>query len=134
MASHDGIGLRPAEGILSESEVARLVTCVRSFDGLVGERRRPDGTLSPYGANISLFAAFRGTVAGPDDHRPSLFGLARDHVGFGWRAHLCNSVLARPITSRAWQNGAKPYDKPTKVVLTEIEARLGQNLTRLSAC
>ena len=105
VASHDGIGLRPAEGILSESEVARLVSCIRSFDGLVSERRRPDGTLSPYEANISLFAAFRGTVAGPDDHQVHRFLVSQGImlVLAGVPAIYYNSVLAAPNNLEGWR-------------------------------
>ena len=54
-ASHDGIGLRPAEGILDEEELNRFLDCVHAHGGTVTERRRSDGSVSPYEANIALF-------------------------------------------------------------------------------
>ena len=66
LASHDGIGLRPTEGLLSDTERETLLDTMRSFGGEVSMRKAPDGTDKPYEINISLFDAMKGTVAGPD--------------------------------------------------------------------
>ena len=65
-ASHDGIGLRPAEGILSADDLKDLLQCVERFGGCLTQRTRPDGSLSPYEANIALFDMLQGTVDGAD--------------------------------------------------------------------
>jgi sucrose phosphorylase len=65
-ASHDGIGMRPAEGLLTGDEYAQLITAMRNFGGKISMRSRPDGTESPYEINISLFDALKGTVKGED--------------------------------------------------------------------
>ncbi|MEM6591663.1 MAG: alpha-amylase family glycosyl hydrolase [Cyanobacteria bacterium P01_C01_bin.73] len=65
-ASHDGIGLRPAEGLLTESEYATLLETMRRFGGRISMRKRSDGSESPYEINISLFDALQGTAKGPD--------------------------------------------------------------------
>ncbi len=97
-ASHDGVGLRPAEGILNDQETQDLVQCLRSFGGLVTERRRPDGSLSPYEANISLFDAFKGTVDGIDDLQTERFLLSQCLMLAlkGVPALYYNSLLATP--------------------------------------
>ena len=66
IASHDGIGLRPAEGLLSDAELDSLVTTMQRFGGQVSYRALEDGQSKPYEINISLFDALQGTVAGPD--------------------------------------------------------------------
>jgi len=58
IASHDGIGLRPAEGLLPEQEIETLVKTVKSRGGFVSERTLPGGKVKPYELNISLFDAF----------------------------------------------------------------------------
>ena len=68
IASHDGIGLRPAEGLLSDEELAALIATMESFGGHVSYRALDDGQLKPYEINISLFDALQGTVAGTDDY------------------------------------------------------------------
>jgi len=66
-ASHDGIGLRPAEGLLDEDEIGRMIETVEAFGGRVNMRSMPDGSERPYEANITYFDAMKGTVEGPDD-------------------------------------------------------------------
>ncbi len=65
-ASHDGIGLRPAEGLIPREELDALVEFMHSFGGFVSMKSNPDGTDSPYEINISLFDALKGTVNGID--------------------------------------------------------------------
>ena len=67
VASHDGIGLRPAEGLLSDTEINTLVTTMQGFGGHVSWRALDDGGSKPYEINISLFDALQGTVQGTDD-------------------------------------------------------------------
>ncbi|PSN17396.1 alpha-amylase, partial [filamentous cyanobacterium CCP5] len=63
---HDGIGLRPAEGLLDEAEYATLLATMKRHGGRISMRTRPDGSESPYEINISLFDALKGTVNGED--------------------------------------------------------------------
>ncbi|MEW5719281.1 MAG: sugar phosphorylase [Chloroflexota bacterium] len=64
LASHDGIGLTPARGILSDAELGALVARARTHGGFVSNRNNPDGTTSPYELNINLFDALN------DPHAP----------------------------------------------------------------
>ena len=57
LASHDGIGLRPVEGILEPSEIQRLIDSGCQRGGLVSSRRHGDGSESPYELNINLYDA-----------------------------------------------------------------------------
>ena len=66
IASHDGIGLRPAEGLLSETEISSLINTMRTFGGEISWRTGDNGTKNPYEINISLFDALQGTTEGKD--------------------------------------------------------------------
>ena len=66
IASHDGIGLRPVEGLLSDQEVDDLINTLLSFGGRVSWRRVEGGRNRAYEVNIALFDALQGTTAGPD--------------------------------------------------------------------
>ncbi|WP_240732714.1 sugar phosphorylase [Halioglobus maricola] len=66
IASHDGIGLRPAEGLLSDQELESLVDTMSHFGGHVSYRALENGQSKPYEINISLFDALQGTTSGPD--------------------------------------------------------------------
>lgn len=57
LASHDGIGLRPAEGILSEKSIEQMVKTAKNHGGFVSYKTDPDGGKSPYELNISYFDA-----------------------------------------------------------------------------
>ena len=57
LASHDGIGLNPARGILDQEEIDGLVQTALDHNGFVSYKNNPDGTKSPYELNISYFDA-----------------------------------------------------------------------------
>jgi len=54
-ASHDGIGVLPAKGILSDRQIDNIVEMTLKRGGMVGYKNNPDGTKSVYELNISLF-------------------------------------------------------------------------------
>ncbi|GIM47939.1 sucrose phosphorylase [Collibacillus ludicampi] len=57
LASHDGIGVMPAKGILSEEEIQAMVKKVKDHGGYVSYKNNGDGTQSPYELNINYFDA-----------------------------------------------------------------------------
>ncbi len=63
LASHDGIGVRPVEGILTDEEVEGMIDQVQSHGGYVSYKDNGDGTKSPYELNINYFDA----LSHPDD-------------------------------------------------------------------
>lgn len=67
IASHDGIGLRPTDGLLDDEEKQALVATMECFGGKVSYRRTAEGGDQPYEINIALYDALKGTAeAGPD--------------------------------------------------------------------
>jgi sucrose phosphorylase len=73
IASHDGVGLRPAEGLLDEQEIAELANCMQDFGGKVSWRKTDNGQQKPYEMNIALIDALKGTIKGPDQHQLERF-------------------------------------------------------------
>lgn len=65
-ASHDGIGMRPAEGLLPPEAQAQIIAKVRDFGGQVSMRALPGGGEAPYELNITWYEAMKGTFAGED--------------------------------------------------------------------
>lgn len=57
LASHDGIGLNPARGILSEAEIEALVTRTQARGGFISYKHQPDGSRAPYELNINFLDA-----------------------------------------------------------------------------
>ena len=66
IASHDGVGLRPAEGLLSEQELDDFIKTMQGFGGRVSWRAAEGGKNRAYEVNISLYDALQGTTKGPD--------------------------------------------------------------------
>lgn len=73
IATHDGIGLRPVEGILSDKTVDDMADLMQQFGGDVSWRAMPDGGHRPYELNISLIDAMKGTFKGEDDYQIERF-------------------------------------------------------------
>ena len=73
IASHDGVGLRPAEGLLSDEEIGKLVACMDNFGGKISWRDTGQGQHKPYEINIALIDALKGTEKGPDKYQQQRF-------------------------------------------------------------
>lgn len=71
-ASHDGIGLRPLEGLLPDDELDLLVARMEQKGGQLSSRENPDGSQSPFELNITYFDAL-----GDPGRKDSDIGIAR---------------------------------------------------------
>ena len=71
-ASHDGIGLRPVEGLLPEDEIAKMIDTIMGFGGRV-TMRSYEGREVPYEMNTTLFSALKGTIHGEDNFHVARF-------------------------------------------------------------
>ena len=67
-ASHDGIGVRPLEGIMPPERFRRMLRAVEERGGHVSMKRNADGTQSPYELNITYFSA----LADPSQTDPAM--------------------------------------------------------------
>lgn len=72
-ASHDGIGMRPAEGLLPDDEIEQMVNTVISAGGKASMRALADGTEAIYELNCTYFDALGHTFDGPDEHHMARF-------------------------------------------------------------
>jgi glucosylglycerate phosphorylase len=120
LASHDGIGVVPARGLLSDEEVGELVARVRAHGGEASYGSNSDGSESVYELNATFFDALSDpgdrtetcqtkldrylcsqavmlALAGvPGVYIHSLFGSHNDRQGFarsGWRRDLNHERL-----------------------------------------
>ncbi|MEW2914964.1 sugar phosphorylase [Leisingera sp. JC11] len=97
-ASHDGIGMRPAEGVLPPEERARMIDAARQAGGLVSMRAKPGGGEEPYELNCSYFEAMRCTFPGEDALQIPRFLCSQTIVMSleGIPAFYIHSLLATP--------------------------------------
>lgn len=63
LASHDGIGMNPARGILSQAEIDALVARATAHGGFVSYKHNSDGSKSPYELNLTYFDALSNPTA-----------------------------------------------------------------------
>jgi sucrose phosphorylase len=101
-ASHDGIGVRPLEGILDAKELDGLVEIVEANQGQVSYKKNPDGSESPYELNITYLDAI---LADTSSTRAEKF-LASQSIQYalpGVPATYIHSLLG----SRNWVEGVK---------------------------
>jgi glucosylglycerate phosphorylase len=127
LASHDGIGVVPARGLLSDAEVDRLAEQTLRHGGQVSYKSNPDGSESPYELNITFFDALSDpadssegwttklerfacsqaillALAGvPGIYIHSLFGSHSDQEGYrqsGWKRDLNHERLQLGLLER----------------------------------
>jgi sucrose phosphorylase len=65
-ASHDGIGLRPVDGLLSQYDIDLMLNTIELFGGRVTTRTARQGHEKPYEMNVTYFDALKGTIQGED--------------------------------------------------------------------
>jgi sucrose phosphorylase len=97
-ASHDGIGLRPAEGLIPDSEMEAVIAATERFGGRVSMRETADRGRRPYEINIALFEALSGTINGKDDWQIPRF-ICSQTIAMaleGIPAFYIHSLLATP--------------------------------------
>jgi sucrose phosphorylase len=68
IASHDGIGVMPARGLLNEGEIQGLVERTLAHGGQVSHKTNEDGSKSVYELNITLYDALND----PENPQPEL--------------------------------------------------------------
>lgn len=102
-ASHDGVGMRPAEGVLPADEKDRMIQTVQAAGGRVSMRALPDGGEEPYELNCALFDALRRTFEGEDAHHIDRFLCSQTIVMSleGIPAFYIHSLLATPNDQEA---------------------------------
>ncbi len=66
LASHDGIGVNPARGILSNEEIEMLVNKTLEHGGLISYKQNSDSSQSPYEMNINYFDALSNPKGNED--------------------------------------------------------------------
>ncbi|MEO0368479.1 MAG: sugar phosphorylase [Pseudomonadota bacterium] len=66
LASHDGIGLRPAKGLLSKNEINALAETMQNHGAKISWRSVGNADPEPYEINVALFDALKGTHEGID--------------------------------------------------------------------
>ncbi|MCP4113204.1 MAG: sugar phosphorylase [Desulfobacteraceae bacterium] len=119
-ASHDGIGVRPLEGILPKEEIDRLIEIVRKNGGNVSYKKNSDGTESPYELNITYVDALLDSTVENDPYHAQRF-LAAQSIQFalpGVPAAYIHSILG----SRNWNEGVRQTGRARTINREKLNA------------
>lgn len=97
-SSHDGIGVRPLEGLLPEQEKELLYQDIKKAGGLISMKSNTDGSTSPYELNITYFDALKLTRKGADNLHAKRFICSQTIMLSlkGLPAFYIHSLLASP--------------------------------------
>lgn len=67
LASHDGIGMRPTEGVLSNEEKQLMIDTTLKNGGRIGYKNNSDGTKSAYELNVNYMDALKVNQISEDE-------------------------------------------------------------------
>lgn len=119
-ASHDGIGVRPLEGIVPNNEIDKLVQTVKQNGGTVSYKQNQDGTQSPYELNITYVDAVLSPDTKNDSHHINRF-LASQAISYvlpGVPATYIHSLLG----SRNWHEGVQKTGRARSINREKLDA------------
>lgn len=145
-ASHDGVGLRPAEGLISPERLHSLLMRCEERGGLVSHRTEADGGLSPYELNIAWWSAMAGPATTPGRlqlerflasqllvmalpgvpafYLPTLLAAGNDHPTY--RKTGCRRDLNRPqFELQALRQRLENTDSPAAIIRILMAHALG---------
>ena len=129
-ASHDGVGLRPLEGLLPKEEIDAFLNAMRERGGYISTKSNTDGTESPYELNISYFDAFRQPHGSDNQWHIAAFLLSQTVAMSlkGIPAVYIHSLLATPNDYLGVErSGQTRAINRRKLDRSEIEAALANH-------
>jgi glycosidase len=127
-ASHDGIGVRPVEGILSRQEIDALVQRARAHGGDVSFKTNGDGTRSPYELNVNYFDALSDPAGSESLEVQASRFLASQAIQLAFMG-VPGIYIHSLLGSRNWEDGVAQTGRlrsinREKLRLSEVEAAL----------
>lgn len=125
LASHDGIGLNPARGILTDREIEAMVAAVRGAGGFVSMKAIPGGGEAPYELNVNYLDAL---AAGTDTETAARRFVAAHAICFAL-AGVPGIYFHSLFGSRSDAEGARISGIPRRInrekfALARLEAEL----------
>lgn len=129
-ASHDGIGVRPLEGLVPQDRLASLVRHVEKRGGRVSTRSNPDGSHSPYELNITYVDAL-GDDNDPDAECHAQRFLASQALMLGLQG-IPGIYFHSLVGSQNDLEGVRQTDQPRRINrhkydLSNLQRQLSNN-------
>lgn len=132
LASHDGIGVTPAIGLIPKNDVDQLCERVKALGGFISYKDNPDGSRSPYELNINFLDAL-GDPQNPDEPVQLLSDrfLASQSIILAFKG-IPGIYYHSLLGSRSWQAGVQQTGRSRtinreKLDIDTLTAELGQD-------
>lgn len=127
-ASHDGIGVRPLEGLVSPERFDRMIEAVRLRGGKINTRRAADGRDVPYELNITYVDALAPNEPDIDLHARRFLTSQAVMLAFrGMPAIYFHSLVGTQNDyAGAEESGQNRRINRHKYTLTELDAHLAK--------
>lgn len=131
-ASHDGVGVRPLEGLVSDERFKAMVEAVGRRGAIINKRRQPDGTETPYELCVAYFSALAPESLDEDLHvRRFLSSQAVMLALRGMPAPYFHSLVGTPNdTAGAESSGSARRINRRKYEREELDACLAEGTTQ----
>ncbi len=138
LASHDGIGVRPIEGLVTPEEVERLADAVVSTGGMVNRYHRADGVDAPYELATTWFSAMQFDAPFGIDDRALARHLAAHAIILalpGMPLLYTHSLFASPndVDTPARTGHARDLNR-ARLSVTDLDAELADPRSRARRC
>jgi sucrose phosphorylase len=132
LSSHDGVGLRPLEGIIDQAEVDSLVAQTRANGGLITSRSVANERPAPYELNATWFDLVRGKTTGSDALARHLGSHAVALAVRGIPALYIQSLIAGENDTRGAQDSghARAINRRRFLDVGELDAALAEPQAR----
>ncbi len=132
LASHDGIGVRPAEGWLTAAEIQALAETTLAHGGQVSTYARPDGSQAPYELNITWYDALNDPSAPTAEDVPRFLASQAIMLSLaGVPGIYVHSLFGSRNCQACFQQTGQPRSlNREKFSLQALEARLADPATR----
>lgn len=120
LASHDGIGLGPARGLLSDEALEDLARWVEAAGGLWSGHTTSDGSVRPYELNIAFTDALGARRKGEDGDSVRRF-LAAVSIQMSLRG-VPGVYLHSALGTRSWWEGPETTGEPRSINRATLDA------------
>lgn len=133
LASHDGIGLSPAIGLLTEDEIQKIVQQSLKHGGLISNKSKPDGGKTPYELNINYFDALSDPNSSEDLELQISRFMAAQAIMLSMQG-IPGIYFHSMFGSRGWMSGVQQTGmnrtiNRQKLTLPDVENELNDPVT-----
>lgn len=125
LASHDGIGLLPAKGLIEDDEITIMANKVKELGGFVSYKTESNNYKTPYEMNVNFFDALK--ISGDIENDLEVKRFLASQAILLFLKGVPGIYIHSIIGSRNWIEGVKLYKSNRSINREKIEINLLEN-------